>query len=140
MLSVLTNDHFLLGVGLATGPAIIVCILIYLFFKYVKDVGKTMNHPTDSLMSMEGGCCPYHSGLVKDTTFTIEECKAIWLEIKEINQRQMSLRERLPRDFVSKEDLKNIQIRLGNIDLKLDRYYELGVHNMREREREREKK
>lgn len=130
MWDVLTNDHFLLGVGLATGPAIIVCILIYLFFKYVKDVGKTVNTPTDSLMSMEGG--PYHSGLERDVSFLAEECKAIWLEIKEINQRQMSLRERLPRDYVSKDDLKSIQDRLGNIDKKLDRYYELGVHNRRE--------
>lgn len=129
MWDVLTNDHFLLGVGLATGPAIIVCILIYLFFKYVKDVGKTVTS-TDSLMSMEGG--PYHSGFERDVSFLAEECKAIWLEIKEINQRQMSLRERLPRDYVSKDDLKSIQTRLGNIDQKLDRYYELGIHNRRE--------
>src|SRR5512135_786359 len=132
--SILTNDHFLLGVGLAVGPAIVFCFLFFLFLRHTK-AGKQLEAavPIDSLMSMEGGSdyrvCPYHSGLVRDANFAIEECKAIWLEIKDINKRQMSLRERLPHEYVSRDDLRGIQDRLTGIDQKLDRYYELGLHN-----------
>lgn len=135
--SILTNDHFLLGVGLTAGPAIIVCFVLYMLLKRkLQQRIQQFVGPMDSLASMEGSSdfhgCPVHSGLVRDTAFSIEECKAIWLEIKEINKRQMSLRERLPHEYVSREDLRGIQERLGNIDQKLDRYYELGFHNRRE--------
>jgi hypothetical protein len=71
--------------------------------------------------------CIEHSGMVKDIGFVATECKSLWLEIKEINTRQMELRSRLPAEYVSKDDLREIQGRLKSIDHKLDRFLELHV-------------
>lgn len=119
---VFSNDHFLLGVGLASGPAIILIFGAYAFFKWGK-TWKGLIIPCGS----DHPQCVEHSGIVKDTAFVIMECKTIWTEIKDINVRQMSLRERLPRDYVSKDDLNEIKGRLKSIDQKLDRYFELSV-------------
>ena len=63
-------------------------------------------------------------GILKDIAFLIDDCKIIWLEIKDINLRQISLREKLPNQYVAKGDLLGINERLKSIDDKLDRYME----------------
>lgn len=75
--------------------------------------------------------CMAHEGIVKDIGFVIDECKSIWLEIKDINKRQMDFRAKLPEQYVAKAELVNIQDRLKSIDGKLDRYIELSVKNAR---------
>ena len=126
MKDVFFSDHFLLGLGLATGPAIIICFGIYVFFKWVKPWKDLLKYPAPGMCG-ESAFCLAHAGLIRDSSFTIDECKSIWLEIKEVNHRQMSLRERLPKDYVSKDDLTGIQERLKSIDGKLDRYMEFNM-------------
>lgn len=75
--------------------------------------------------------CLVHEGVSRDIGFVIDECKSIWLEIKEVNKRQIALREKLPEQYVAKADMANIQERLRSIDGKLDRYMELAVKNAR---------
>jgi len=75
--------------------------------------------------------CMAHEGVSKDIGFVVDECKSIWLEIKEVNKRQMELRSKLPEQYVAKSDLIIIQDRLKSIDGKLDRYMELAVKNAR---------
>jgi len=75
--------------------------------------------------------CLVHEGVTRDIGFVIDECKSIWLEIKEVNKRQIVLREKLPEQYVAKADLISIQDRLRSIDGKLDRYMELAVKNSR---------
>lgn len=123
MMGVITNDHFLLGLGLATGPAIILIFAVYAFFKW----GKAWKAYVAVAPDVGNVVCVEHMGLVKDIAFTASECRSIWLEIKDINSRQMTLREKLPQQYISRSDLKEIQDRLGNIDKKLDRYLELSV-------------
>lgn len=67
--------------------------------------------------------CSDHSGIIKDVGFLAIECKSIWSEIKDINVRQINLRERLPKEYVSKEDLGEIKGRLKTIDDKLEAYF-----------------
>lgn len=123
-MGVFTNDHFLLGLGLASGPAIIICFAVYAFFKWGKS-WKSLLLPPE--ICGTPSFCMQHAGLVRDTAFTIEECKSIWLEIKDINNRQMTLRQKLPEDYVSKHDLMSIQDRLKSIDSKIDRYMEMAM-------------
>jgi len=78
--------------------------------------------------AIETQTCQEHSGFTTTITLLVEECKAIWLEIKEVNRRQISLRERLPSDYVSKADLMELKDRLKSIDNKLDRYLELYIN------------
>jgi hypothetical protein len=73
--------------------------------------------------------CIISDGMAKDINFLVEECKSIWVEMKEVNKRQIALREKLPEQYVAKSDLINIQDRLKSIDGKLDRYMELSVFN-----------
>jgi len=63
-------------------------------------------------------------GVLKDISFVVQDCKALWLEIKEINLRQFQLREKLPEQYVNKSDLVGINDRLKSIDDKLSRYIE----------------
>jgi DNA integrity scanning protein DisA with diadenylate cyclase activity len=63
-----------------------------------------------------------HYGLIKDVGFLGTECKNVWLEIREINKRQITLRENLPKDYVNRNDLEDIKSRLKSIDEKLDNY------------------
>ena len=63
-------------------------------------------------------------GVMIKIGFLIEECKLVWVEIKEINQRQIQLREKLPEQYINKSDLAGIKERLKSIDDKLDRYLE----------------
>jgi hypothetical protein len=123
-MNVVNNDHFLLGLGLAAGPAIIIVFGVYAFFKWGKAWRSFMQTPE---ICGNPSFCLQHAGLIRDTSFTIDECKNIWLEIKDINNRQMTLRQKLPEDYVSKNDLSSIQDRLKSIDSKLDRYMELAV-------------
>jgi hypothetical protein len=75
--------------------------------------------------------CLISDGMAKDINFLVEECKSIWVEMKEVNKRQITLRERLPEQYVAKTDLIGIQDRLKSIDAKLDRYMELSILNVR---------
>jgi len=77
--------------------------------------------------ALELQTCQEHSGFTTTITSLVEECRSIWLEIKEVNKRQISLRERLPSDYVSKSDLIDLKDRLKSIDNKLDRYLELYI-------------
>ena len=77
--------------------------------------------------ALELQTCQEHSGFTTTITSLVEECRTIWLEIKEVNKRQISLRERLPADYVSKSDLVDLKDRLKSIDNKLDRYLELYI-------------
>jgi hypothetical protein len=63
-----------------------------------------------------------HYGFIKDIGFLAMECKNIWLEIKDVNKRQITLRESLPKDYVSRDDLTEIKLRLKSIDDKLENY------------------
>jgi hypothetical protein len=71
--------------------------------------------------------CIDHSGVSKDLSFLAGECKSIWGEIKDVNARQISLRERLPKEYVSREDLGEIKGRLKSIDDKLDSYLRMRI-------------
>jgi len=124
MENIFANDHFLLGLGLASGPAIILLFGVYAFFKWGKSWRSFLQAPD---VCGNPSFCLQHAGLIRDTNFTIEECKSIWLEIKDINSRQMTLRQKLPEDYVSKHDLSSIQDRLKSIDSKLDRYMEFAM-------------
>jgi hypothetical protein len=66
-------------------------------------------------------------GVMIKIEFLVEECKSIWGEIKDINQRQIVLREKLPEQYINKGDLAGIKERLKSIDDKLDRYIELSI-------------
>lgn len=123
-MSVFSNDYFLLGLGLAVGPAIILIFGAYAFFKWGKSWRDFIQTPE---VCGSPTFCLQHAGLIRDTSFTIEECKSIWLEIKDINARQMTLRQKLPEDYVSKHDLSIIQDRLKSIESKLDRYMEFAM-------------
>ena len=123
-MGIFSNDFFLLGLGLAVGPAMILIFGAYAFFKWGKSWRDFMQTPE---VCGTPTFCLQHAGLIRDTSFTIEECKSIWLEIKDINSRQMTLRQKLPEDYVSKNDLTNIQIRLNSIDEKLGRYMEFAM-------------
>lgn len=128
MSAIFTNDHFLLGLGLAAGPAIIICFAIFMFFRHRSDLsGIWQATNTDGTP-----ICNIHSGVANTIAFLVEECKNIWLEVKEVNKRQITLRERLPAEYVSKDDLRGIHDRLGNIDSKLDRYMEITMQRGRE--------
>jgi hypothetical protein len=67
--------------------------------------------------------CPDHSGITENIGFLSGECKAIWSEVKDINLRQINLREKLPKEYVSREDMAEIKGRLKTIDEKLDAYF-----------------
>lgn len=73
--------------------------------------------------------CPAHSGIMATAEIlqrnTTDEFRAVWLEIKEINLRQVELRQRLPEKYVNKDDLIRLENRLGVIDSKIDRIIEL---------------
>lgn len=129
-MGVFSNDLFLLGLGLAVGPAIILIFGAYAFFKWGKSWRDFMQSPE---ICGSPTFCLDHTGLIRDTSFAIAECKSIWLEIKDINSRQMSLRQKLPEDYVSKSDLASIQDRLRSIDGKLDRYMEFALASRIER-------
>jgi len=93
---ILCNDHFLLGLGLAAGPAII--ILGVVFFWLRSGIGKK------SL------------GLVDN------EGTSIWRKIDTMENRQVDLRQNLPNEYVRKEYMGNIDTQLTNIGIKLDAF------------------
>jgi hypothetical protein len=107
-----------LGIGLAVGGGVMILVLV----KWGRSI---------LFQGLEGGTncvmppsiCTDHSGIIKDVGFLATECKSIWSEIKDINLRQINLREKLPKDYVSKEDLADIKGRLKSIDEKIDAYF-----------------
>lgn len=113
----------IVGAIIAITAMIVVGLIL---FKYgVVRLGDTPHQKEcDSIQTVQ---CIEHSGILKDVGFIIGECKTIWLEIKDINLRQMDLRSKLPEKYASKDDLRGIQDKLISIDTKLDRYLELNV-------------
>jgi len=107
-----------LGIGLAVGGGVMILVLAkwgrsILFYGVENGTGCSLP-PT---------ICVDHSGIIKDVGFLATECKSIWSEIKDINLRQINLREKLPKDYVSKDDLLDIKGRLKSIDEKIDAYF-----------------
>lgn len=90
---ILLNDHFLLGIGLAVGPAIILIAVAYAWFRYTKPLKKL------GLANNEG--------------------KTLWKKIDEMESRQVNLREILPQEYVRKELFISIEGRLISIDNEL---------------------
>lgn len=115
--------------GVVAGAVATIIVFGFIGWLLVKSKAISLtkiSEKTDSHSPSE--FCLQHIALAKDASFTIEECKSIWLEIKDINKRQMELRQRLPENYVSKNDLKEIQDKLKTIDDKLDRYLEFSIN------------
>lgn len=103
-------------VGVIVGSFTVFAIVAILFKYRIIQFGR------DQHISRE--CVDY----AKDLAFAAKSCEELWREIKDINERQRTLREKLPVEYVSKADLINIQDRLKSIDSKLDRFVELNVY------------
>ncbi len=93
---ILTSDHFLLGLGLAVGPAIILIAIAYAWFRYGVPLKKL------GLANSEG------------TT--------LWKKIDEMETRQVDLRQVLPQEYVRKEYLEGIEAKITRIDTNLDTF------------------
>jgi hypothetical protein len=96
-------------------------------------VGVTLEELRAELFKQPFHCADHamvkerQDGVLVKIDFLIAECKSVWGEIKDINQRQIALREKLPLQYINKDDLTGIKERLKSIDDKLDRYMELSL-------------
>lgn len=115
---------------------LIVCLIVFflvggILLRYkIVSFANGKNNPTGPLIAPVS--CPLtpafmaeHYGIAKDLGFLGTECKSLWLEVKDINKRQILLRENLPKDYVSRDDLIEIRSRLKSIDDKLNTFYQV---------------
>lgn len=92
------SDHFLLGLGLAVGPALIILGIVFIWFKWGNPLKKFTN----------------------DNPVT----KPLWDKLNVIEGRQISLREELPKEYVRNDRLEKLDNGLERIEKKLDHFME----------------
>ncbi len=92
------NDHFLLGLGLAVGPAIIIVGIVIVWFKWGSPLKRLV---------------------INSNPVT----KSIWGKIDTIINRQNALRDEiLPKEYVRIDRLENLEKGQDRIEKKLDNF------------------
>jgi hypothetical protein len=127
--------------GIVIGAVVVLVVLLMIGFFLIKYRIVYIGKPNGDIIKPPqfdiDGFCAKHSGVTKSLEVLEDkvdkEFTYVWTEIKEVNKRQIELRQKLPEQYVSKVDLSEMHNRLRDIDNKLDKFMEIVLMNKKGR-------
>jgi tetrahydromethanopterin S-methyltransferase subunit G len=119
--------------GIVIGAVVVLVVLSMIGFFLIKYRIVYIRKPNGDIIKPPqfdiDGFCSKHSGVTKSLEVLEDKVDKgftyVWTEIKEVNKRQIDLRQKLPEQYVSKVDLSEMHNRLRDIDNKLDKFMEI---------------